>query len=146
MDSVESYRLLIADVYELAGTSRRTSEAIARDAGQSVARWHLLSVLSEPSTAATAARRLGLARQSVHRVLAELTNDGLVEQQPNPDHQTSPLMSLTAAGATTLAELIARGDAQRARLLQRSGIAAEELDSAREVIRALVATLDTEIA
>ena len=31
MEASEQYRLLMADVYELAGLSRRTSEAIARE-------------------------------------------------------------------------------------------------------------------
>ena len=42
-----AYRLLVAEVYELAGRSRRTSDALARAAGQSVARWHLMSVVSD---------------------------------------------------------------------------------------------------
>ncbi len=59
-EDLEVYRLLIADVYELAGQSRRTSESLARGLGQTAARWHVLSVLSdEPRSVATAARRLG---------------------------------------------------------------------------------------
>ena len=43
---VEEYRLLIADVAELIGRSRATSDELARSVGQTVARWHLMSVLS----------------------------------------------------------------------------------------------------
>src|ERR1700755_3083959 len=57
MAAGDQYRLLMADVYELAGLSRRTSEAIARDLGQTAARWHVLSVLSAgPCTVPAAAR------------------------------------------------------------------------------------------
>ena len=80
----QAYRLLIADVYELEGTSRRTSESIAAMAGQTTARWHVLSVLSTaPATVATVARRLGLARQSVQRVADGLLADGLLTKLEN---------------------------------------------------------------
>jgi len=73
MEASEQYRLLMADVYELAGLSRRTSEAIARELGQTVARWHVLSVLSAgPCTVPATARRLGLTRQGVQRVADDL--------------------------------------------------------------------------
>src|SRR5215211_4299690 len=63
MDSVEAYRLLIADVYELAGTSRRTSDRMAAEHGQTAARWHVLSVIAdEPHGVPAIAHRLGHAR------------------------------------------------------------------------------------
>ncbi|WP_206186592.1 MarR family transcriptional regulator [Williamsia sp. 1135] len=142
MERAEMYRLLLADVYELAGTSRRTSESIARAANQTVARWHVLSVLSEPATAAGAARRLGLSRQSVHRVCGELIRDGLVEAMDNPDHQTSPLLRLTPEGCRVLDQLVERADADRARLLDRAAITSEQLTSARVVIQAAISALD----
>src|SRR3712207_3495790 len=75
--ALDAYRLLIADVYELAGESRRTSEALAREVGQSAARWHVLSVVSDgPRTVGSASRRLGLARQSVQRVVDDLVAAG----------------------------------------------------------------------
>ncbi|MGX5657977.1 MarR family winged helix-turn-helix transcriptional regulator [Geodermatophilus nigrescens] len=142
-DVQEAYRLLVADVYELAGTSRRTSEAIAATAGQTTARWHVLSVLSgAPSTVAAVARRLGLARQSVQRVADDLVTDGLADRAPNPDHRTAPLLELTGAGRAALAALVERGDADRARVLAAAGTSAEELLACREVLRRLVAALD----
>ena len=142
-DVQEAYRLLVADVYELAGTSRRTSEAIAATAGQTTARWHVLSVLSgAPSTVATVARRLGLARQSVQRVADDLLADGLVDRTANPDHRTAPLLALTDAGRRTLAVLVGRGDADRARVLDAAGTSADELLACREVLRRLLAALD----
>ena len=94
-ERVDAYRLLMADVYELAGESRRSSEKLAREQGQTAARWHLLSVLSDGSrTVASAARRLGLARQSVQRVVDDLARAGLVELHDNPDHRRAPLVGL----------------------------------------------------
>ena len=139
---LDAYRLLIADVYELAGASRRTSEALARETGQSAARWHVLSVVSDgPRTVAGAARRLGLARQSVQRVGDDLAVAGLVELQLNPDHARSPLVAISADGAATLELLVHRSDADRSALLDRAGVHRAELEAARDVLRRLLAAL-----
>jgi DNA-binding MarR family transcriptional regulator len=142
MQDVEGYRLLIADVYELAGVSRRTSEDLARSVGQTAARWHVLSVLSDgPRTVPSAARRLGLAPQSVQRVVADLVASGHLEAMDNPDHVRSPLMRLTELGRSVVDELFARSADNRADVLARAGVTADELAVARGVLRKLVGAL-----
>lgn len=142
LESVEEYRLLIADVYELAGLSRRTSEELARASGQTAARWHVLSVLSDgPRTVPSAARRLGLATQSVQRVVGDLVASGHLEAVDNPDHVRSPLMRLTALGRETVDELFSRSTEDRAEVLARAGVTAGELAEAREVLRKLASAL-----
>src|SRR5262245_34246461 len=139
---LEEYRLLIADVYELAGQSRRTSEDLARMVGQTAARWHVLSVLSdEPRTVPSAARRLGLAPQSVQRVVGDLVASGQLEAVDNPDHARSPLMRLTSLGRETLDDLFARSNDDLADVLSRAGVTAGELAAARDVIRKLAGAL-----
>lgn len=141
-EAVEAYRLLIADVYELAGASRRTSEDLARSVGQTAARWHVLSVLSDgPRTVPSAARRLGLAPQSVQRVVTDLVASGHLEALDNPDHARSPLMRLTELGRATVDELFARSADNRADVLARAGVSADELAVARGVLRKLVGAL-----
>jgi DNA-binding MarR family transcriptional regulator len=141
-DALTAYRLLIADVYELAGASRRTSEGMAREAGQSAARWHVLSVVSDgPRTVASAARRLGLTRQSVQRVVDDLVAGGQLRLRPNPDHARATLVGLTGEGAATLDRLVHRSDAERGELLRRAGVGGAELDQARGVLRRLLAAL-----
>src|SRR3712207_2049364 len=116
-----AYRLLMADVYELAGESRRTSESLARAEGQTTARWHVLSVVSDgPRTVASAARRLGLARQSVQRVVDDLVAAGHLELRANPDHVRAPLVALTPEGSEALGRLVAASDSGRAGVLRRS--------------------------
>lgn len=145
MEDLETYRLLMADVYELAGLSRRTSETIARAAGQTAARWHVLSVLSDgPRTVPSAARRLGLAPQSVQRVVADLLADEQVETHANPDHARSPLVALTARGRATVTDLFARSDENRAAVLARAAVPPGRLHEAREVLRALTTALSTD--
>jgi DNA-binding MarR family transcriptional regulator len=143
MHELEAYRLLIADVYELAGASRRTSEELARTEGQTVARWHVLSVLSDgPRTVPSAARRLGLAPQSVQRVVTDLLDSGHVVAVDNPDHVRSPLMRLTPLGQEKVTRLFARSEVDRTDVLTRAGVSVEELVSAREVVRKLIAALE----
>ena len=142
MHEVEAYRLLIADVYELAGLSRRTSEELARSVGQTAARWHVLSVVSDgPRTVPSAARRLGLAPQSVQRVVGDLVDAGLLEAVDNPDHARSPLMRLTGEGWAVVDELFARSQDDRADVVARAGVTAAELVVAREVVRKLAGAL-----
>jgi len=144
MKASEQYRLLMADVYELAGLSRRTSEAIARELGQTVARWHVLSVLSAgPCTVPATARRLGLTRQGVQRVADDLLAARLLQASPNPDHLRSPLLTLTNQGQLVLEQLTQRSDAARGRLLQQAHITAEDLAAARTTLRPLLQSLAT---
>jgi DNA-binding MarR family transcriptional regulator len=142
MEASEQYRLLMADVYELAGLSRRTSAAIAKELGQTVARWHVLSVVSAgPCTVPAIARRLGLSRQGVQRVVGDLLAAHLLQAAPNPDHARSPLLTLTNRGQIVIEQLTQRSDATRGRLLQQVHITAEDLAAARTTLRALVQSL-----
>ena len=142
MKEGEQYRLLMADVYELAGLSRRTSEAIAKELGQTVARWQVLSVVSAgPHTVPAIARRLGLTRQGVQRVADDLLAARLLKASPNPDHVRSPLLTLTDRGQPVLEQLTQRSDAARGRLLQQAHITAEDLAAARTTLRSLLQSL-----
>lgn len=137
-----AYRLLIADVYELAGRSRQTSEAQARALGQSVPRWHLMSVVSDgPRSVSAAARRLGLARQSVQRVADQLVADGLARLRPDPGDARAPLLELTPAGERALTQLVERSDEVRTAQLDAAGVSVDELMQARRVLQALAAAL-----
>lgn len=139
---IDDYRLLIADVYEVAGLSRRTAEDLAVVVGQTAARWHVLSVLSEEAlSVAASARRLGLARQSVQRVVNHLRADGLVRLQPDPTDRRAPLVRLTEPGREVLAELQAASEQDRARLLGASGLTAADLRQARSTLRTLAGAL-----
>ncbi|HEX6425067.1 MAG TPA: MarR family transcriptional regulator [Acidimicrobiales bacterium] len=133
-----AYRLLIADVYELAGESRRTSEALAANLGQTVARWHLLSVISDgPRSVASAARRLGLARQSVQRVADRLLGEGLAVAEADPADARAPRLALTPEGRRVLGGLVERSDAARSAELAGADVTLTDLHAARRVVREL---------
>ncbi|RSS83609.1 MarR family winged helix-turn-helix transcriptional regulator [Streptomyces sp. WAC06614] len=128
--------LLVADVFEAAGALRRSGEAIAAAEGQTQARWQVLSVVSEqPMTVPSAARRLGVARQNVQRIANDLTHDGLAAFAPNPDHRTSPLLSLTPEGHQVLRAITARAEASHRRITAR--IDEADITAARALLRDL---------
>jgi DNA-binding MarR family transcriptional regulator len=98
--------LIVADIYELAGLLRAHGESIARDAGQTQARWQVMSAASaEPKTVPQIARRLGVTRQNVQRVADLLVDEGAASFEPNPDHRGSPFLVLSAQGRAALARI-----------------------------------------
>jgi DNA-binding MarR family transcriptional regulator len=132
--------LLVAEVYELAGLLRRAGEAMAAREGQTQARWQFLSVISDDAlTVSQAARRLGVTRQAVQRVANELVDEGLVEFGANPDHQTSPLLRLTAHGRRVLARISKLADVENDRLVH--GVGTDVVHTTRRGVRQLIATL-----
>jgi DNA-binding MarR family transcriptional regulator len=133
--------LLVADVYELAGSFRRLGDAIAGTVGQSQARWQVLSAVSGGGkTVPRIARRLGLARQSVQRVADLLVGDGLCDYLPNPDHKRSPLVRLTIKGETQLRKLSAAADHRHRELAQK--VRAKDLAVTHRVLRVIRDALD----
>lgn len=138
-DLLGTYRLLIADVYELAGTSRATSEGMARRLGLTAAQWHVLSVVSDAEmTVSAMARRLGLSRQAVQRVVNDLLESRHLSTRPNLHDRRAPLVTLTDSGRSTLRQLFDSSDTTRAELLMRSGVRQEDLQQARTTLQRLI--------
>ena len=78
-------------------------EALARPAGQTLARWLVLeAVQDQPATVAQIARDMHLARQGVQRLADVLVRDGLAVYEPNPAHRRAKLLRLTAEGRSAL--------------------------------------------
>lgn len=133
--------LIVADVFELAGTFRHHGELLAGAIGQSQARWQVLSAASaEPKTVPQIARRLGVSRQAVQRLANLLVRDGLASFAPNPDHQGSPHLVLTERGRADLARLTASAEDYHRALAAR--LDAGELDAVHAGLRRLIAALD----
>jgi DNA-binding MarR family transcriptional regulator len=139
-DEGREFALLVADVYELAGLLREEGEEIAAAAGQTQARWQLMSVLSErPLTVPQAARRLGITRQAAQRTANELVATGLAELAENPDHLVSKLLALTGPGQMALAAISERAAEFNARL--EASIPRRDLTATRRGIQALNSVL-----
>jgi DNA-binding MarR family transcriptional regulator len=141
-----AYRLLVAQVYELAGLSRRRSDRDAAAEATTTAQWHVLSVLAgAPATVSQVARRLGQARQSVQRIADDLVARGDVRPVPNPDHVRSPLLEITGTGSALLARLWDRSRPARVTMLADAGIDSADLDRAATTLAALAAALRADL-
>jgi DNA-binding MarR family transcriptional regulator len=139
-DSADDYRALLAEVYELAGRSRRQSDLEAAAHGSTAARWQTMSAISDGDlTVAAIARRLGLPRQAVHRVVDDLVAQAHVQKLPNPDHARAELISLTEAGRTVLHQLWRESDRHRLDLVRTADLSDQDLATAREVLKRLLA-------
>ncbi|MEO9094122.1 MAG: MarR family transcriptional regulator [Microbacteriaceae bacterium] len=132
--------LLTEALYAAAAASRRVGEMIARSQGQTQARWQLMFVIADHAlTVAQAARRLGVSRQNIQRVANDLERDGLIDYLPNPDHKTSPLVTLTTVGRSILERVNAAArSAHRAEL---SDFSPEEVHALRQQLQSLTASI-----
>jgi DNA-binding MarR family transcriptional regulator len=94
---------LIIPAIRLRALFTTAGEAIAKPAGQSLARWLVLEVVAgAPASVAQIARTMGLARQSVQRVADLLEQDGLTVYETNPGHRRAQLVRVTPRGLRTL--------------------------------------------
>jgi DNA-binding MarR family transcriptional regulator len=98
---------IILETFRLNGTLLAAGDALVADLGLTSARWQVLGAISleaRPLTVAQIARRMGLTRQSVQRVVSDLEQAGLVRLEENPDHKRAKLIALSDAGRSAYAE------------------------------------------
>jgi DNA-binding MarR family transcriptional regulator len=138
------FALLVADVFDAAGMLRRDGERIAASAGQTQARWQLLSVVSVGDwTVPMAADRLGTSRQAVQRIANELVHDGLAVFAGNPRHRRSPFLRLTGEGRRVLNAITGRARRRHTALLAKlDGV---DLAEVRAALRQLTTVVRSEL-
>jgi DNA-binding MarR family transcriptional regulator len=84
-------------------------EALAREGGQSLARWVVLeAIAAQPATVSDVALRRGMARQPVQRIADVLVADGLASYRTNPNHRRAQLLALTPEGEQVLSRIATR--------------------------------------
>jgi DNA-binding MarR family transcriptional regulator len=99
----DAFTALLLQVIRLSGRFTAAGEALARSAGQTLARWLVLEAIQDgPATVAQVARTMGLARQSVQRLADVLVGDGFAAYEDNPAHRRARLLRLTPAGRDAL--------------------------------------------
>jgi DNA-binding MarR family transcriptional regulator len=97
---------LLLQVIRLNRLFTDAGEAIAKPAGQTLARWLVLDAVNEqPATVAQIARNLRLTRQSVQRLADLLVRDGLAVYQDNPRHRRAKLLRITRSGRAALGKI-----------------------------------------
>jgi DNA-binding MarR family transcriptional regulator len=109
---------LFAELFEAAGVGRNWGESLASREGLTQARWQTMWVAATGQlTVPQIARRLGVSRQNVQRVVNDLVAEGQATYGPNPDHKASPLVTLTNTGARSLERINAAVVRDHERLL-----------------------------
>ncbi len=99
----DAFTDLVGQVVRLVRLFTVAGDALARPAGQTLARWLVLETVDErPATVAQIARTLHLARQSVQRVADLLEHERLARYEENPAHRRARLLQLTPRGRAVL--------------------------------------------
>lgn len=92
---------LMLEIFRANGALLEAGDQLTREIGLTSARWQVLGAVAmavEPRPVAYLARSMGLARQSVQRVVDDLKADGFLAQAPNPHHRRAWLILLTNKG------------------------------------------------
>lgn len=92
---------IILDSFKLNGLLVSEGDQLVKDAGLTSARWKVLGALSNKTNRLTVpdiARTMGQSRQAVQRLANEMSADGLLETEINPNHQRAKLLRLTNKG------------------------------------------------
>lgn len=124
--------------------SRRLSVEYGRSHGLSVAEWRVLAHLS--GCGAVSVRDIhhsaNLEKPRVSRAVARLEAAGFVQKVPGEEDGRLVAISLTAAGARALAEMLPPALTIDARL--RAAVGAEELETFYRVMERMHAVLDAD--
>ena len=101
----EALTSLILETFRLNGALLASGNRLTRPFELTSARWQVLGPIEgQPLSVAQIARRMGLARQGVQRIVNDLLGLGIVVLEPNIDHKRAPLIALTDAGKKIMVE------------------------------------------
>jgi len=129
---------LILETFRLNGALLAAGDALVADLGLTSARWQVLGAVAlegRALTVAQIARRMGLTRQAVQRVVNDMVGAGLLALEDNPDHKRARLVALTGAGQAAYGEADRRQIAWAKGLCE--GLEGRDLDTALTVMRGI---------
>ncbi len=141
--SIDQITDLILEVFRLNGGLVAAGDDLVRSLGLTSARWQVLGAISlapAPMSVAQIARTMGLARQSVQRLVNELVEDGILRLADNPDHARARLVQLTQRGDTLYAAADKRQAPWAASLAE--GVDADAIRRSIDLLRTLRQRLD----
>ena len=96
---------LILEVFRLNGAMLEAGNRITKPHGLTSARWQVMGAIDlagQALTVAQIARRMGLARQGVQRIVNDLRKLGMVVLDDNIDHKRASLVSISEQGAKAM--------------------------------------------
>ena len=102
----ESLTDIILETFRLNGALLEAGNQLTKPFELTSARWQVMGPVSEqPLTVAQVARRMGLARQGVQRIVNDLERLGMVTFEPNPDHKRAPLIAVSDKGQAAMEKI-----------------------------------------
>lgn len=99
--SAEILTNLILETFRLNGELLDAGNQLTKPLGLTSARWQVMGAIDiagQPITVPQIARRMGLTRQGVQRIVNDLKNIDMITLGPNIDHKRAPLVSLSPKG------------------------------------------------
>lgn len=96
---------LILEVFRLNGSLLAAGNRLAEPESLTSARWQVMGAIDleeQALTVAQIARRMGLVRQGVRRIVNELERDGFLTLTDNADHKRASLVCLSEKGRRAL--------------------------------------------
>ena len=99
---------LILETFQLNGSLLDAGNQITKPYGLTSARWQVMGAIDldgRPLTVSQIARRMGLTRQAVQRIVNDLVKLGMVEIKPNLDHKTASLISISKKGEDAMIKI-----------------------------------------
>jgi DNA-binding MarR family transcriptional regulator len=145
VNSARPLSALFLDIFRANANLVAAGDRLVAPLGLTSARWQVLGAVAMapvPQTVAHIARDMGLARQSVQRLVNELVDAGLFEMRDNLHHRRAKLVCLTPKGKEAI---------NAAQNLQKpwveglaTGIDSEKIAIAAEVLQTLATRLDAD--
>lgn len=108
MNSSTALSALFLDIFRANALLVAAGDQLVAPMGLTSARWQVLGAVAmapAPQPVAHIAREMGLARQSVQRLVNELVDADLVELRNNPHHRRAKLVLLSDKGRAAFGEI-----------------------------------------
>ena len=99
---------LILETFRLNGALLVAGNEITKPYGMTSARWQVMGAIDlvgEAITVSQIAKRMGLTRQAVQRIVNDLEQLDMIIPKPNPKHKTAPLIAITNQGQKVMAKI-----------------------------------------
>jgi DNA-binding MarR family transcriptional regulator len=144
--AADALTTLILETFRFNGRLLAAGDELVSELGLTSARWQVLGAIATapaPLPIAHIARNMGLARQSVRRLVEEMAHDGLIRLEPNPHHVRARLVLLTAAGERAFAAAQAR-QVPWANAIAK-GLPAGDIRAAQRVLAAVRARIEEDL-
>ena len=100
---------LVLETFRLNGVLLEAGNNLIKPFGLTSARGQVMGAIDQegsPLTVAQIARRMGLSRQAVQRIVRDLEQKEMISFESNRDHKRSSLVVLSPKGATAMRQVM----------------------------------------